>query len=755
MNIISPRLIQGLGPVSLASAQHRMPENEIDVAVSELFQTVRKHPYIIIAAILLSLAAALFYLSAREPVYKSTATLIIDPARPNILTSQQVTELQIVDSGVVDSVVEIIRSEFIAHGVVKDLQLAKDAEFMKQPFFKSFIRPIRDIVTPAKVPTEAESDRAAAITALNQLDVRRIGLTYVVEVSARTANPETSAKLANRFVDAYIENEMNVKLNMTRKASSWLDSRTVELRERLVEADAAVQQYRAENNLIEPKEGKLPLDQQMAELTTKISEVRGKATAAGVLADQVAKLIDRGNYDSAAIAAPPESAIRKIRDSVIELAGREKDLASRVGRQHRLTLNARTEAEAARVQLRDEVSRYQESLRNEAASAGIEVAQLETELGRLNVGQFEVGEKSIHLRELERNSESARLLHETFSTRLKEMRQQETLPVQDARIVASAIPAINPSNLSSALVLGCALGSGLLGGILLSLLRERFDPAIRSAKDVEAATGLRVLATLDEVRLQKGKQRANNRTPSKQALSSAQPDRLLTYAIDQPFSTFAEGFRHLRLMLNRYTTSGAKIVGIVSTSSGEGKSTVACNLAHLYAAGGARTILIDCDLRNPKLSEQLSGSAAPGLPDVLLGKIAWSDAIHIDAEFNLSLLTAKTSVTIGNPSDLLAQASFDELISSLSKSYDIVILDLAPIAMASDALVIAPVVDIFVLVVAEGKSDKSEVQHLLERAPDIHEKAVGVVLNRAHSNGKKKSYPVAHSYAPISALARS
>jgi polysaccharide biosynthesis transport protein len=759
LNIIPQQLGQTARFSSLSPDLNRAPKNEIDVAIAELFQAIKNHPFTIILVLLSSLALALVYLTARQPIYQSTATLLIDPARPNILASQQVTELTTVDSGVVDSAVEIIGSDFIAQTVTKNLNLTSDPEFTEESGIRKLVRPLQNMIKSSRPLSPAQIEQSVSVAIQKQLDVRRIGLTYVVEVSAKSLDPEKSAKLANSFIDAYLENEIDVKLDMAKRASSWLDGRTNELRDRVVEADKAVQSYRTANDLVDTK-ATLPLDQQLAELTSKISQSRGKETTARVLADHIRTLIEQKDFDSAAIAAPPESSVRKIRNTVVELAGREKDLSARVGRQHRLTLDARADTEAARVQLRDEVLKYQASLSSEVQSANAEVTQLDAELKALTVGQLAVGNKSIQLRELERNADAARLLYETFLIRLKEIRQQETMPVQDARVIASAVPPLNPSNMSAVLILGCAMGIGLLGGVLMALLRDRFDPTIRSERDAEVATGLRVLATLDEITSAKSRLKTSTanlkligRAAQARGAAKSSVSQLLTYAIDAPFSSFAENLRHLRLVLNRHSGSGGKIVGVITASSGEGKTTVACNLAHLYAASGARTILVDCDLRNPKLSEQLCPSEKRGLPDVLLGDLAWRDAVKFDSETKLSLLTGTSLIAFGNPSELLTQPVFDELLEKISQSYDVVILDLAPIGPVTDALVVAHLVDFFVLVVASSQASKDGLRQILDHAPDIYEKTIGVVLNRVQYKGHRKTYPALNERTAYSAAA--
>jgi succinoglycan biosynthesis transport protein ExoP len=748
LNIVDRKIEKG--PAWRGRPAPQFNPSEIDVAITEFFGALKRHPATIAAALLIALAAAFTYLAVRQSVYRSTATLIIDPARPNLLASQQVTELPAIDSAVVDSAVEIIRSDFIAQDVARRLNLANDPAFTQQSGLRGLLQPVRDMFRPRDAADSDTAERAAALSLQRDLDVRRIGLTYVVQISSLAAEPQKSAAIANSFVDAYLDNQLNVKLDMTRRASSWLEARTEELRQKVIDADNAVQSYRTESGLVETA-GKLPLDQQLSELTSKLSAARTEETAVKVKAENLDALIRQGDFDSAAVMAPPESTVRKVRDMVVERESREREIADRVGGQHRLTREARKETEAARSQLREELNRYRDGLRGDAVSAAAQVAQFNDELKAMTSGQLEMGGKSIRLRELERDSSSVRQLYETFLARLKELNQQETLAMQDARIIAAATPATNPSNTSGTLILAAAIGIGLLAGMVTALLRDRFDPGIRGEHDAQLASGRRVIALLGELG-PRGKQSRSSRLArlmpfNRGSKKAAASKRLMTYAAAHPFSLYAEGIRHVRMALSHGAAGGSQVVGIVAPVPGQGRSTVASNLAHQYAASGVRTILVDCDLRNPGLSEQLMPTEAEGLPDVLAGSLAWQTAAKVDPASGLAMLSGKSGRLRGNPSELLMLPTFEDLLEQLSHAYEMIILDLAPFGVVSDARAAARFVDRFVLVVARGLMSKQLVVDALAHAPEIHEKVVGVVLNRAEISADAIAYSQPRSAA--------
>lgn len=226
----------------------------------------------------------------------------------------------------------------------------------------------------------------------------------------------------------------------------------------------------------------------------------------------------------------------------------------------------------------------------------------------------------------------------------------------------------------------------------------------------------------------------------------------MTYAVAQPFSLYAEGIRQLRMALGNGVPGGGRIIGIVAPLPAQGRSTVASNLAHQYAASGVRTVLIDCDLRNPELSENLMQGINEGLADVLTGAVAWQQAAKVDPATGLAMLSGRSMQFNGNPSELLLLATFEELLDQLAHAYDAVILDLAPFGVVSDARAAARLVDAFVLVLARGRVSKQFVSETLAHVPEIQDKIVGVVLNRAEMSADAVAYRQprkAHTSAPV------
>jgi succinoglycan biosynthesis transport protein ExoP len=210
--------------------------------------------------------------------------------------------------------------------------------------------------------------------------------------------------------------------------------------------------------------------------------------------------------------------------------------------------------------------------------------------------------------------------------------------------------------------------------------------------------------------------------------------RFLRHVVEEPLSSFAEGFRAVKVAADiSGTIKDNKVIGITSSLPNEGKSTIACNLAELIADGGNKVILVDSDLRNPTLSRRLAPKSDVGLLQVLAGKIALRDAIHADEMTGLHFLPAVIESRLAHSSEIVASEAFKRLIDELRKAYDYVIVDLPPVAPVVDVRATTNIIDSYVFVIEWGRTKINMVQHQLGSAPELFDRLLGVVLNKANT----------------------
>jgi succinoglycan biosynthesis transport protein ExoP len=202
----------------------------------------------------------------------------------------------------------------------------------------------------------------------------------------------------------------------------------------------------------------------------------------------------------------------------------------------------------------------------------------------------------------------------------------------------------------------------------------------------------------------------------------------LRHVITEPLSTFAEAFRSIKVAAD---VAGSHVIGITSTLPGEGKSTISSNLGELIAHTGKRIILLDGDLRNPSLTRGLAPKSKAGLLEVLSGELALDDALYVDEETGLRFLPTVVNSRLDHTNEILASDAFKTFVDGLRKDYDYVIVDLSPVAPVVDVRATTQVVDSYIYVIEWGKTQVNLVQHQLSSFPELYDRLLGVVLNKA------------------------
>jgi succinoglycan biosynthesis transport protein ExoP len=513
-----------------------------------------------------------------------------------------------------------------------------------------------------------------------------------------------------------------------------------DLRAGLLKAETAVATYKSQNNIVDAA-GTLVNERELNEINTQLVNARAQLGETQARFDRIQALIDRKDVGNATINDVINStSVQRLRGQYQDLARRESDIRRRLGPQHGAVIQTRQEMAETERQILEEFERIAEGMRSELAIVRQRVESLEkAQRDATSVAQ-RTNEKRVKLGELERDLNASRSLYESFLTRFKTTAQDESFPISEARVVTEAAPARFPSHPKSLLVLALAGGAGVLLGVGLGLMRERLDDVIRSGEDLEAVTGTEMLGVVpsfgDDITRQKISRHtlANVRklTPVQQTERLLPHDLgYLRYAVDYPFSRTAETMRSVKLAL-QFAAAPADdcVVGIVSALPNEGKSSVAANLAHHLASTGSRTLLIDCDLRNPSITRQIAGRTPGGLPDILYRNGSLESLVFVDPVTGMHFLSAGTRSAIHQTDELLGSDRMREFLQMLKKGYDYVVLDLPPIVPTVDARAIAPVVDAFVYVVEWGKTPREVVRQALRSSDQITSRLVGSVLNK-------------------------
>ena len=685
---------------------------------------------------------ALLYVLLATTRYTATSTVVIDPRHANVTdTTQPVLSSYGTDDATIESQALLIQSVATLQRVVDKLKLTEDEEFSPEP---GFLDPIKRVIGSlfSSESHEAAPDNAAQTRSVDLLQKRlkvvRQGTTFLVDINVSSKSPRKAALIANAIADAYLEEQVRAKFDVTRTAAKWLNGQLDSLKARVVASEKAVEDFRAANNLA-VSQGVTLNDQQITDLNNKLISARSETAEARAKFEQVQQLSKSGNDPGGINAAISSDIITKLRTQYADIAKNEADLTSKYGPRHPLVASVHAQLKDTQRLIDQEIKRILQSTAHDYDVAKSREKSLQDSLDQLQNVSSESGQAQVRLHELQREAEANRTLYESYLARAKETSSQESLEMPDSRIVTKASIPLKPSSPKTLLILGLAIVLGGGGGVVLALLLDYLDSRIKTLEQAEAVSGVPALAAIPRIgarelasRAKRGRFDLKGYDPNIMRLlpPSLQPP-LMRYAIEEPGTFFAESVRAARLSIQRVLrTQSAKVILVTSALDSEGKTTFASNLALSFASLGVKTLLIDGDLRNPGLTRAVSPRANAGLMQVATGEIALERAILFDRSSGLSILPATVCDDDNTITELMFSEEIVGVIDRLRIHYELIIIDSPPLIPLVDGRALAELADRIVLALAWDQTPKEILLHMMELLEPVSDRILGTVLTQ-------------------------
>jgi capsular exopolysaccharide synthesis family protein len=406
--------------------------------------------------------------------------------------------------------------------------------------------------------------------------------------------------------------------------------------------------------------------------------------------------------------------IGKLREQETEIIRREADLSARYGDRHPSIINVRAELRDVRRQISQEINKIVGTLAQEVEISRARESSLQTNFLNLRDQASKTNNAEVKLRELEREAQANRTLYESFLARFKETAEQQDMQQPDARIIARADVPVDPSFPNKKLFVMLALFGSALVGVFIAIVVERLDNGFRSTEQVEQLTGLSGLGMVPAV-------------GGRERLGSSPED----YLLRKPTSSFAESIRSVRTaILYSHVDKPPRAILVTSAVPEEGKSLLSLSLARSSAKAGQKVLLIDADLRRPKLTKLLNGRNDATLAELFAGQKTAEEVLNVDQESGLHFICGRAGMP--NPQDMLASQHMRDFVRSVSQHYDLVIVDSPPVFAASDSLVLSRIVDATVFVVRWETTPRQVVIGALKQLQSVGGTIAGIVLSRVN-----------------------
>lgn len=707
----------------------RLRERSQGLSLREQFNVLKRRWPVIFAVTAGAVALALVWLMTATPLYTGQTQLLIDLRKQNIVDESAILNDVTMDTSAIESEVSVIRSTNVARRVVEKFNLAADPAFgqNKGGLVSRILRFFSDDGGDDKPQNEDEAgltrDELRAIRTLQRVSTaRRVGLTYVVDVTVTTPDPAQAMALANGLAESYLVEQLEARYVAARRATNWLDERLDELKRAVEASEAAVAKFRADNNLLETAQGTIT-EQQISELNAQLVLARADTAEKRAKYEQAERLARGEGSVEASAGVLSSPTIISLRTQEADAARKLAELRTRLGPNHPEVVTLSAELSDVRGAIAREISRIVASIKNEYEVALERERSLEQSLANLSGGALVDDATGIKLRELEREASANRTLYENFLARFKEMSETTTLESSGTRVISPATMPGDPSSPQQLQTLIIALFLGLLAGAVTAVVLEFIQNGFVTAEQVEEELKLPVFALLTDI-------------PAKEMPLLADRPDVGAYVEQKPLSRFAEGIRALRVGLQLSDPDKPpKVVMGTSSVPSEGKSALVNALAISAAQTGMKVLLIDADLRHPSTSRNYGLDNAPGLVDLLFDKIKAQDAVRHIAGKTLWVLPAGTRTK--NPPDLLRSERMHQFLSMVRGQFDLVIIDTPPVTAVVDAIALANWVDKIFFVVEWMRTPRQVVRRAVSTMGDAGSKIVGVVLNRAKADRLK------------------
>lgn len=640
-------------------------ERTIDLA--GLINILRRRLKLIAVTVACILALAVSYILFTTPTYMADARILVDPRKKHTVGTEVVPsglgENFAESFALVDSQVKVILSDAVLRPVVRSQHLANDTEFgapRQLNVLMGLWQAFTGLLSSAP-PAESYNPEERALTALvKHMKVSRDDQTFVIEIDVTTEDPAKSARLAQAIAESYLADQSNDKAETTQRVSALMDGQLSTLRQRLSEAENAVETFRAAHNLQEA-DGDLIDTHQLKGLNDQLISAQNDLAQAESKYTQVEQLLKSGVDPSMIGDVVASDTIARLREQYALAARKEATLSVNLLPSHPQLQSAHSEVQRLHDLIRDEIKRIADAIKLQYDQAKQRVATAEAALAVSRKEADTNDSARVKLRELERDARTTRSVYESFLSRVKEMNEAELIATPDARIISpAAIPdrAAWPRKsliLALALVFGCGLGGSL------ALTAEHLDRRIYTGTQLLSATGLKSLASIPSLHAKRD---------LLSEMVGRRPARANFYDMVMEILDGGTGFRAavLRLLarlVNFDTFGQPRVVLLTSSIDGEGKSALALSLAVAGASTGMRVLLVDASLTDPMLS-RLIGEPAAG------SKL--SDRLITDQRLGLSFLSLAAPEATRSPRSGRSSTLSEEL-SHICAGFDLTVVD--------------------------------------------------------------------------------
>ena len=701
----SPRTWRGAG-----GSQGPVPGDEdAAIGLAELWALARRRWWIVALVSALGALVALLYIQRAEPIYRTSASLVIDARTVNALENQTDLMQFISDDRSVMTQVELLESDKVIERVVEDLDLVNDQRFLADLRSGGGLRSrIRGALVGIGLLSGGDGGngdaRREAIDGLrSRMDIRREPSTYVITVFYQSHFPDLAARVANSLVAAYLDEQLDARIAASRRTDAFLTERLADLRTRAEEIDDDARRFRQQNAVLE-SDGQLLSEQRLRELNVALAEARAELAEAQALHQRATLASSVG--DKVAIEDNPlfDAIPLDLRERYFSLTELRDDYAARLPDGHPTLAKLDAELEQLSRRMRLQIVQIRNAALNVLEEARAKVAELDASVRE----SVEIAaSETLTLGELNELEEQANALRDAYRASLVEYQDKTKeflFPVAEGRVIKTAEAPRDASWPRKPMILLQGILAGIVLGGLVAGLLELLDRGMRRRATLVSAIGADLLAYVPRLRGPRGARLSDR----------------VRHVLEEPRSPFAGVVAKLGEVAMLHAERSAErpyVLGITSTVDGEGKTTLAANLAFWLARSGVATMLVDGDVGARDLSQALSKTRP--MPDS--GSEVWSLVDGEEGGPRLALLPPMSAPP--RVRDALRALWQDE-----GDRTEVIVVDMPSMADGAATIALLREVDAYLYLSAWGRTTAAAARHGSEEAQSFNPRCLGGVF---------------------------
>ena len=690
-------------------------EQEREIDLKEILVLLRRHIYLFAAIIIIVMTFTVAQLYRMDKIYSSTATIEIEPKAANILGS----DMEVVQSGTSGSVFatkdyyatqyEIIKSRAVSQKVLETVPGDNVLEYLGFDL--------------EKIEPEAINDIDPVAVLQEKITVEPQKNSNIVRISVEDKDPEKAAFLANAVASSYIEFNLEKKYFETKDAARWLMDQSVSLKQNLENSELTLFEFKQNNNVLATTfEAKQELlSNRIKKLTNTLTDQEIRRNALSAKIEESASIdINRPEDTFFKELSKENSVFSKLKLKYIEIISKIDELEQLYGEKHPKVVALIAEKGHVENSFKSEVESVVNSYNLELKMLDNEMKKNRKMLADTQKEAIDLNKLDINYNKLRRDVETNKKLYDIVLERSKEADLSALLKNNNIRMIDRALITKIPVKPKKKIVLLAGFVIALVLGSIAVFLVEFFDTKFKNFKDVETISQKPLLGIIPRFQ---------------------QPDgsnfKEIAFEDKSGKSLAVEAFRSLRTNLKLSNPdSKLKIMLVTSSIPHEGKTVVSSNLAVSYSVAGKKVLIVDADMRKPRVHKVFGLTNEKGLSTLIVGDHSMDEVVNKNVYEGLDVVTA--GVIPPNPAELLESSRFADILKEFTEKYDVVIIDTPPLSPVSDAATIAPLTDGLILAVNIANTPRDVFKSVIMGITKPGITRLGVVVNNLDFKQEKK-----------------